>query len=166
MERSSQLIGSGGHRILVLVVAEDSIFRQLLVYQNATVIDFLVHLVELHLLCRNRMVPQLISDLTLCIHIPDAICFEPYPFLRLVLWAVPGSAAVHLVAYTAWKRTEPGQRPLSASSAVCSAPHRHHPVKGAEPALRTGLRYDCHAVGEGRCPRYLEIHVRSKGGVE
>ena len=98
--KASQLIGSGGHRILVLVVAEDSIFRQLLVYQNATVIDFLVHLVELHLLCRNRMVPQLISDLTLCIHIPDAICFEPYPFLRLVLWAVPGSAAVHLGGLT------------------------------------------------------------------
>ena len=92
----SQFVGSGGDGFLVLGIAEDCVCHQFTVDQNATVVDLLVHLVEPHLTFGNRVVPQLVADLTLRIHISDTIGFEPLPLFRLVRREVSGSAAVGL----------------------------------------------------------------------
>ena len=92
----SQFIGSGGDGFLVLGIAEDCVCHQFTVNQNATVVDLLVHLVEPHLTFGNWVVPQLVADLTLRIHISDTVGFEPLPLFRLVGREVSGSAAVGL----------------------------------------------------------------------
>ena len=91
-----QFIGPGGDGFFVLLIAENGVCHQFLIDQNATVIDFLIHLVQAHLAFGNRIVPQLLANLTLCIHISDTVGFEACPFLRLIGRKISGSTAVGL----------------------------------------------------------------------
>ena len=94
--KPGQFIGSGRDHLAVLVVTKNRILHQLLIHQNAPVIDFLIHPVQLHLRFRDGKLPQLLPNLTLRIHIPDTIGFESFPFFRRILRPVPCPSAIRL----------------------------------------------------------------------
>ena len=106
IRKPGQFIGSGRDHLAVLVITENCILHQLLIHQNPTVIDLLIHPVQLHFRFWDGKFPQFLPDLPLRIHIPDTVSFEPFPFLRCVLWSVPSSATVGFRGLT-WYGEEP-----------------------------------------------------------
>ena len=106
IRKPGQFISSGRDHLPVLVITENCILHQLLIHQNPTVIDFLIHPVQLHFRFWDRKLPQLLPDLPLRIHIPNTIGFEPFPFLWGILRPVPSPSAVCFCGF-AWHGEEP-----------------------------------------------------------
>ena len=98
--KPGQFISSGRDHLPVLVITKDCILHQLLIHQNAPIIDLLIHPVQFHLRFRDGKLPQPLPDLSLRIHIPDTIGFEPFPFFRRILWPISCPASVRLRGFT------------------------------------------------------------------
>ena len=67
-----------------------------LIYQDASIVDLLIHLVKKLLAIWNWVVSQFISDLALGLHVTDAVRLEQLPFLRRILRHITSPAAVRL----------------------------------------------------------------------
>ena len=104
--KPGQFISSGRDHLPVLVITKDCILHQLLIHQNAPIIDLLIHPVQFHLRFRDGKLPQPLPDLSLRIHIPDTIGFKPFPFFRRILRTISCPAAVSLRGL-AWHGEKP-----------------------------------------------------------
>ena len=73
---------------------------QLCIDPYTTVVDPLVHVIEIPFLIRHGELLQALSDVALCPHILRAVILKPLPTLRVMFREVPGPAPIRLCRLT------------------------------------------------------------------